>query len=517
MTTYLPRSHASHRHCHRQVWVEAATGDLRLLLSKSDVFDENSQPVKTGVLRVSFDPPLWDAVPSPDSCAAGNFTKVPGEASTIGAQNRQLKNWQCVGDAEACTAEAARQCCQTAGCVAYSVNPTAGVAGGVFCELFSATATTTRCGPGWSSYTLDGAPPDGPPSAAGCGPNAAFCQTLDISTATVTIRTKHAVVNVSYELNAPVRDGAPRRGAALLHITATAAAPGGAKFGATVALEPYRVEGRVPSLGAGLCNHVPERADIIVTGSWPDTIAWYHRLAKNTTYFNATIANQGVDPASHPELSDPFTHRTWGGAVSGAGFAVANGSGLVLSTGGRTLESADIVVTLLTLEPAEAPAEASWLQELAKIRPAASTPAPCGGHCTHLDDQALCNTSWGEIMSRSFIEVTAAAGGTAADTASAKQITDHVNWDRYLALVQGRMAYAPIKFNGQAFNCNNTGQGWDWRDWGAGYWWQNTRQPCKSHNSEISLSALCAMIVAKSDGHGKSTSLRFAGVCTFRN
>ena len=28
------------------VWVEEATGDLRMHVSKSDVFDENSQPVK---------------------------------------------------------------------------------------------------------------------------------------------------------------------------------------------------------------------------------------------------------------------------------------------------------------------------------------------------------------------------------------------------------------------------------------------------------------------------------------
>ena len=32
-------------------WVSGATGDLRLLLRKSDAFDENSQPVTTGVLR----------------------------------------------------------------------------------------------------------------------------------------------------------------------------------------------------------------------------------------------------------------------------------------------------------------------------------------------------------------------------------------------------------------------------------------------------------------------------------
>ena len=28
------------------VWVEETTGDLRILLSKADVFDENSQPVR---------------------------------------------------------------------------------------------------------------------------------------------------------------------------------------------------------------------------------------------------------------------------------------------------------------------------------------------------------------------------------------------------------------------------------------------------------------------------------------
>ena len=72
-------------------------------------------------------------------------------------------------------------------------------------------------------------------------------------------------------------------------------------------------------------------------------------------------------------------------------------------------------------------------------------------------------------MSRSsFIEVTA---NDPTKAEQAHQITDHVNWDRYLSLIQGRTAYAPIKFNGQAFNCNNTGKGWVARDWGAAYWW----------------------------------------------
>jgi alpha-L-fucosidase 2 len=79
-------------------------------------------------------------------------------------------------------------------------------------------------------------------------------------------------------------------------------------------------------------------------------------------------------------------------------------------------------------------------------------------------------------MERSYVEVTAASN-TSAAAAEAKQITDHVNWDRYLSLVQGRVAFGPIKFNGQDFNCNDTGKGWDTRGWGADYWWQNERQP----------------------------------------
>ena len=50
-------------------------------------------------------------------------------------------------------------------------------------------------------------------------------------------------------------------------------------------------------------------------------------------------------------------------------------------------------------------------------------------------------------------------------------------YDRYLSLIQGRAAFGIIKFNGQMFTANLTGKGWDTRSWGAGYWWQNERQP----------------------------------------
>jgi endonuclease/exonuclease/phosphatase family metal-dependent hydrolase len=46
-------------------WVSSVTGDLRLVIGKSDALDENSQAVKVGIVRVAIDPPLWVAPPPP--------------------------------------------------------------------------------------------------------------------------------------------------------------------------------------------------------------------------------------------------------------------------------------------------------------------------------------------------------------------------------------------------------------------------------------------------------------------
>ena len=44
------------------VWVDGDTGDLRMYISKSDVFDENSQPVKLAILRLCFDDGVADCL-----------------------------------------------------------------------------------------------------------------------------------------------------------------------------------------------------------------------------------------------------------------------------------------------------------------------------------------------------------------------------------------------------------------------------------------------------------------------
>ena len=61
--------------------------------------------------------------------------------------------------------------------------------------------------------------------------------------------------------------------------------------------------------------------------------------------------------------------------------------------------------------------------------------------------------TWEQLWDRSFVQVSAPSSGDGAPPATpgdddAKLITDHVNWDRFLNVIQGRNAFAPIKFNG---------------------------------------------------------------------
>lgn len=60
-------------------WVSSESGDLRILIGKSDIFDQNSQPVKAGVIRVSFSPPLWSEANIPsDPNALKKYKSYPG-------------------------------------------------------------------------------------------------------------------------------------------------------------------------------------------------------------------------------------------------------------------------------------------------------------------------------------------------------------------------------------------------------------------------------------------------------
>ncbi len=293
------------------VWVDESTGDLRLLVSKSDVFDENSQPVKTGVLRLSFDPPLWKAAaPAPpvkteckpaykgDTLSAFRQKGGAGKTSTICDQGALIKGVEephmpCnSSDITVCARQAAQVCCATAGCVSFSINPAAGYGTTHAAEFCSTTRTNVggTPGPDWTTWSMIGAPvtPPAPAPAPGpveCAAGAPFCQTLHVSNSTVTIKTKDLDVSVFYDLNAPMRDGVPHRDSGILHVTAKSTSSTTTEtagvFGLTVTLEPYRVAGKTTTLGRGFCFPRFEQADTIVQDT-KDAITWYHWNHINT-------------------------------------------------------------------------------------------------------------------------------------------------------------------------------------------------------------------------------------------
>eukprot|EP01052_Picozoa_sp_SAG31_P029885 SAG31_NODE_3012_length_4788_cov_2.735125_4_plen_558_part_00 len=478
------------------VWVDANSGDLRLVLGKSDAFDENSKPVKIGVLRLVFDPPLWKSAPQtpvpppvpppPPPCRgksslyAFNQTNVSA-VSIIGDQRhiiKSVRSWH--GSAE----EAAEVCCSVSTCVAFSFDSQWGL------ELFSTTATDVTGTPGgrwktWlSTHDRKPEPPPPPPPAWGAGDRCdlgdVFCQTLDIATSTVTIATKSLTVNISFDLNPPLLDGVPQQHAALLRIHAEGSGSKQIEKVSAV-LEPYRKEQPEPFAGPFYQRHCyPRFEHEDVVDSSNDALVWYHWNHINTSYFVDTMRGQGIDPTVDPKLVDPFTHRAFGGRLSsGQTLEMVSGSGgLRVETIGPRDEVA-MEVRLLTLERTT-PME--WAGAIAKLQPAVSnivgsSPVDCIRNASVLyGDRAACTTTWEEIIGRNYIQVeevqsTSVETTRGIERTSAENITTHAVWDRYLSIIQGRTSYAPIKFNGQSFLSNQAGKGWDFREWGTAYWW----------------------------------------------
>lgn len=127
-----------------------------------------------------------------------------------------------------------------------------------------------------------------------------------------------------------------------------------------------------------------------------------------------------------------YFHRAFGASVRGKGLtSVSGSSGHALQA--TDMNEVDVTVTVLTLEPEEAPDAGTWLKEITKVTPAPpgepTPPEQCGGHA------AGCSTTWEEVISRSYIQVT--PNGAEPDDGSASNITNHANWDRYLNVIQG--------------------------------------------------------------------------------
>ena len=197
--------------------------------------------------------------------------------------------------------------------------------------------------------------------------------------------------------------------------------------------------------------------DTVLTGQ-EGRIGWLHHNTKS------------VGPALSAELQDmegfaqpdPILHRTFGAVIVADGAKKADELSLLSS--GNTSHHFEIFV--LTKHPSS---PQQWLQAMDETIAAVRKIPP--------EKRLRHHRSWWEnFWRRSWIDIASAASDD-----DAYALSRAYNLQRFINACAGRGAY-PIKFNGSIFTVPNPGSPGDadYRRWGPGYWWQNTRLPYMS-------------------------------------
>jgi alpha-L-fucosidase 2 len=196
--------------------------------------------------------------------------------------------------------------------------------------------------------------------------------------------------------------------------------------------------------------------DTVLTGQ-NGRIGWFHRNVKSVG--PALMAElQGVTGFRRP---DPLLGRTFGAMVTASGAERLDD--LRLRSRGNS-HHFDIYV--LTRHPATPDA---WLADMDSLI------RRVGSKDVKAREEAH-RRWWREFWGRSWIR--AASQRAAPDADDAFYVSRMYHLQRFITACAGRGAY-PIKFNGSLFTVppGPTEQDPDFRRWGPGYWWQNTRLP----------------------------------------
>lgn len=189
-----------------------------------------------------------------------------------------------------------------------------------------------------------------------------------------------------------------------------------------------------------------------------NAVVWYQR--NESSIWAMSLDQQGLGDFK-AKSSDPLLLRTFGGLLAGAGFKKTDERTLVTAA---PTTAATLSVTVHAAQTATATA---WLDQVraAAVASAAAAPAELWRDHQHW---------WQDFWARSYIRPVARA----PDWDHAAMIGQQSAWQRYLVACCGRGLY-PVKFNGGLFTAD-----WglkdevfdaDYRRWGGGYWFQNTR------------------------------------------
>jgi hypothetical protein len=230
---------------------------------------------------------------------------------------------------------------------------------------------------------------------------------------------------------------------------------------ARVSLELWRTSerermGKEAHCAAGL--HSPQERECVypdtvvpVTG---DAVVWCHR--NHTSCWSATLEHQ--DMATWiPQGHDPLMNRTFGALMRGEGLVRDGDCGL--RTRGPRSHIA-LGVYPLTAQTATLEEWVDCVQAQATASDEAAVESAFTAHCDW----------WRGFWERSWIRV--------SGTAEAETVSRGYELQRFTNACGGRGAF-PIKFNGSIFTVDahdgDEDYDADYRRWGGGYWFQNTR------------------------------------------
>jgi len=203
-----------------------------------------------------------------------------------------------------------------------------------------------------------------------------------------------------------------------------------------------------------------------VLANLPDEIGWCHRNIKSVGP-ELTMAFQDLMGAP---WKDPLLHRTFGALIRAEGGRRADDR-MIASPSGR---SHRFSVYVLSKQPATVEA---WLASLRQSAKAIEAVDFEKRRKAHLD-------WWVAFWDRSHVTIRDSVRDGSGDEAAGPptglghDVARGYNLQRFINACAGRGAY-PIKFNGSLFNVawpDKPGDA-DYRRWGPGYWWQNSRLP----------------------------------------
>ena len=294
-------------------------------------------------------------------------------------------------------------------------------------------------------------------------PPASFSQRLSLADGTITVGFGNGEERVEMRLWVDARHP-------VIHVGVESKR----QVSATAAIELWRTDRfLLPSLetsdalwGAKTADQKPVQVfvepDSLLTNQ-QGRIGWFHHNAKSIGP-DVSARLQGLQGYARP---DPLLHRTFGGVITAENAVRENDARLRSPSSDRHA----FRIFVLTKHPAT-PEE--WLNDVDRAIQRAAGVSPDALRRGHEE-------WWREFWERSWIDVTPAGNLAGHDSGDAYAVSRAYALQRYVNACAGRGQF-PIKFNGSIFTVPYPGRPGDadYRQWGPGYWWQNTRLPYMS-------------------------------------